>query len=561
MTTYRHFKNEGWLYLLVFGVAVALRTIQLGAIPLNDFEATSALQALTISQNETATLSPHPFYILSTSILFLIYGGSTDFLARLMPALIGSLLVFAPLLFDDRLKPRPSLILSIFLALDPGLVAISRQAASPIFAITFLVFTFGFINKNKYTLASITAALALLSGPSIWLGILALIITWMIFQLINRNSPITDSQLPITKSSLTNYLITFIITFTTFGTLFLTVPNGLSAAFASIPAFFSKWFSTTDTSAGIVAISILIYQPLAFLLAIIAIIRASINNIKRIIFLLVWFLVALLLVIFLPARQITDLAWALIPLNALAALELARAFNILPEERGEVLGVISLTIFIWLFAWLGFAGMTWFSANTSEYSLRIWMLIGALVLLILSLLLIGVGWSTRIAKFGGIWGMTITLGILGLSGALGAAGLRGLDAPELWWQSKIPVQADLLAETVNQVSEFYTGEDNSASVVISGLDSPALLWALRKHNVHVVESLDINTSPDMVITPFENNPVLVNAYRGQDFNWRQDYLWSTSPFDMWARWVALREISYAGESIILWARDDVFIDK
>ncbi|HNB40965.1 MAG TPA: hypothetical protein PLG52_05670, partial [Anaerolineales bacterium] len=117
---YRHFKYEGWLYALAFLVALAVRFIALGALPLTDAEAAPALQALRISQSANPALDPHPFYILSTSLIFLMYGGGTNFLARLIPALIGSLLVLAPRLLDDRLKPRPSLILAFFLALDPG---------------------------------------------------------------------------------------------------------------------------------------------------------------------------------------------------------------------------------------------------------------------------------------------------------------------------------------------------------------------------------------------------------------------------------------------------------
>ncbi|MBL8098415.1 MAG: hypothetical protein JNK81_04495 [Anaerolineales bacterium] len=559
--THRHFKYEGWLYALAFFIAIGIRIIQLGALPLNDVEATSALQALQISQSEYTTLSPNPFYILSTSILFLMYGGGTDFLARFMPALIGSLLVFAPLLFDDRLKPRPSLLLAFFLALDPGLVAISRQAASPIFAITFLIFTFGFINKNKLTLASIFAALTLLSGSSIWLGLLGFIISGMIFQLFQRQSPISNLQSPIPNSQFTNYLIPFILTFLTAGTLFLTVPNGLSAAFASIPEFFKSFTSTSETTWGMILISFIIYQPLALILAIFAIVRGILNNIKRVIFLTLWMFVALLLVIFLPARQITDLVWVLIPLNVLASLELARAFNIYPEERSEVAGVTLLTVFIWVFAWLGFAGMTWYPADSQQYALRFWMLLGSLVLLALSLLLIAAGWSARTARIGGVWGFVIALGALMLGGTFGAAGLRGQNAPELWWQNQIPAQADLLHQTAEQVSEFYTGNDTSASIVILGIDSASLVWSLREFDVQIAAALDPTTSPDIVITRFENNPTLMAAYRGQDFNWRQTYLWHVSTFDVWVRWVTLREISYTGESIILWARDDLFVDK
>ena len=87
--TYRHFKNEGWLYMLAFLLALGLRLIQLGAMPLTDAEAAPALQALHIAQGLKPALSPHPFYILSTSVLFFLYGGGTDFLARLIPALAG----------------------------------------------------------------------------------------------------------------------------------------------------------------------------------------------------------------------------------------------------------------------------------------------------------------------------------------------------------------------------------------------------------------------------------------------------------------------------------------
>lgn len=553
--TYRHFKYESLLYLLAFLIALALRFIALGAMPLADAEAAPALQALRIAQGESPALAPHPFYILTTSVMFFLYGGGTNFLARLLPALIGSLLVLAPLLFDDRLKPRPSLLLAFFLALDPGMVAISRQAASPIFAIAFVIFAFGFLNKNKPALAAAFAALALLSGPSIWFGILAFAITWAILQAFKI------TQLSIFNLQPSTFLIPFLITFLTIGSLFFLVPNGLSAAFASIPAFITAWTKTSDVTAGRLVLSLFAYQPLAFLLAFIAIIRGWMRNIQRIIFLSMWLLVALLLAVFLPSRQMGDLAWMLIALNALAALELSRCFNIYPEERSEVAGVSFLTVFIWLFAWMGFSGMAWIPAGTSEYALRMWMLIGSLVLLVLSLLLVAAGWSIRTAQFGGIWGMVVALGILGFSGAFGSAGLRGMNSPEMWWLPAAPAQAELLQATVREISEFGMGDDFSAEVVIVGLDIPSLEWALRDHPVQVVAALDVVSSPRFVITAFEMNPTLVAGYRGQDFLWRQTPSWGSAVSTSWTRWVTLREMPQSGETIMLWARDDLFLDK
>jgi len=110
------------------------------------------------------------------------------------------------------------------------------------------------------------------------------------------------------------------------------------------------------------------------------------------------------------------------------------------------------------------------------------------------------------------------------------------------------------------MSEWGVGNDYSAPIVIAGLDSPALEWALRRHPVKVVDALDPSSSPEFVITPFEDNPVLVSAYRGQDFIWRQTFSWNSMLSSDWLRWIALREIPLSGENIILWARSDLFID-
>lgn len=570
--TYRHFKYEGWLYALAFLVAFGVRLTQLGAMPLTDVEAAPALQALRISQSVHPALAPHPLYILFTSVLFLMYGGGTNFLARILPALIGSLLVLAPLLFDDRLKPRPSLLLAFFIALDPGMVAISRQVASPILAIAFLAFTAGFINKNKPNFAAVTAALALLSGPSVWFGLLGIGITFAISRLLKARTEEPSSEVTNDEKQETPDLqhssfilhpssfIPFIATFLIAGTLFFTVPSGIGAAFSSIPAFINLWRSPSDITQGLLILSLFIYQPFTLLLAIIALIRGWTQGLRRIVFLSIGFFVALLLAIFLPARHMADLAWMLIPLNALAALELVRHFTVFPDERREAAGVVVLTVFIWVFAWLGMAGINWLAVDTPDYRLRAGMLVGSVFLLMVSLVLVAAGWSIRIARIGGVWGMAIVLSVLSLAGLFGSAGLRGMNFPELWWLPNTPVQAELLRDTVSQVSELGRGSDFTASVAIMGVQSPAIEWALRENPVQVVDSLDVTSTPDFVITPFEMNPELVSAYRGQDFIWRQTPSWGLSNFGTWIRWVVLRQMPQGQEVIILWARSDLFLD-
>jgi len=559
--TYRHFKHEGWLYALAFLAAAALRFAQLGAMPLTDAEAAPALQALHIAQGIKPALAPHPFYILFTSALFFLYGGATDFIARFLPALVGSLLVFAPLLFTERIKPRASLILAFFIALEPGLVAISRQAASPILALTFLIFAIGFYNQNKTRLTGFFVALALLGGSAVWTGILGLALSGGVLRfLYSRRPPALKKEENATPFKAQQALGVFAATFFIAGSLFFMIPNGLSAALASIPAYLKAWLTDSNVPALRLAFSLLIYQPLGILLAVIAILRGWRTGSRRIIALSIWFLAALLLAFFLPSRQMADLAWALIPLWALAAIELIRNVDVFLEERKEAAGVAFLTAFIWAFAWLDFSGLTTLPVDSREYLMRFWLLLGALFLLLMSLMLVAVGWSIRIARIGGVWGLALALGTLGLGGAFGAAGLRGQTFPELWWLSDYPIHARLLETTASNVSEWGLGDDHTAAVVIVGIHSPALEWALRERPIMLVDALDVSSTPDLVITPLQDNPALSSTYRGQDFAWRQTPLWNVTLPQDWVRWVILREMPFSGETIILWARDDLFLN-
>jgi hypothetical protein len=579
------FKREGWLYTLAFLLALGLRLSQLGAFPLTDAEAGPALQALRLSQGLKPALAPHPFYILSTSVLFFIYGGGTNFLARFLPALAGSALVFLPLLFRERLKPRPGVILAFCLALDPGLVSLSRTAASDIFAVAFLLFAWGFWVKDYSRLAGAFAALALLGGASIWAGLLAFGITWAISQGLeprsrkNERQTAEDSEPSASNSQPSNqptaqpanhqtarlpnyrpFLLSFIATFLIAGTLFFIVPNGLSAALASLPAYLRGWTVPSGIASGRLFFSLLVYQPLAVILGLASVVRGWRKGDRDLIYLNLLALVALLLAAFYPSRQFGGLVWALIPLWTLAALELARYFDIFPEERGEIIGVILLTAFILVFAWFDLGALVWVSAPSPEFTLRVWLLFGAIVLLAVSILLVAFGWSVRTAQLGGFWGVILVLGVFSLVGTFGAAGLRGAAFPELWWPPARPAQADLLADTVDDLSEWSEGNDNALAVTILHLDSPALEWLFRARRVSVTDALDPATAPPIVITPYEVDPSLASAYRGQDFIWRQTPSFDTAEFRSWLRWLVTREMPQNGETIILWARDDLFLD-
>ena len=569
-------KNEGWLYWLAFLIALGFRFIQLGASPLSDSEATLALQALHIAQGQSPLLDPQPAYILFTSILFAITE-STNFMARFVPALVGSMLVFVPYFFREKLNPRPALILAFLVAFDPGLVALSRQANGTMLAVTFLLFAWGLWINGRAIPAGVFTGLALLSGTSLWAGLLALALTWIFRRGTEARSTSDQSQMPNYQSPVSNLqfsntelrptLLALIATLVFGGTLFFISPNGLSAWLSSLPAYLSGWVSPAVMTPGRMLLTFLAYEPLGIFLATLSILRGFRSKSKRIIRLGLWLGVSLLLAIF--YRQATELVWVIIPLLTLAALELSRSIEVQSEERVEVGVVVTAIMILLIYIWFNISNIA-----VNPYAQipavmpifgevqnpRYVILYGASAILIVCVAMVGFGWSPRIARLGTAWAFTIFLGFYSLATAWGASGLRNLDGVELWTPDPKPLHADLLLASVNDISEFSLGHVDSQPVIIVGIDSPALEWVLRNHQVKVVSVLDPQVAPPLVITLTMDNLNLPSAYRGQDFTWRQTPRWDQIQNPDWWSWLVYRQLPRENETVILWARDDLFPD-
>ncbi|HEY5731074.1 MAG TPA: hypothetical protein VIS72_13560 [Anaerolineales bacterium] len=557
-------KYKGWLYWLAFIIALGFRLIQLGASPLTDSEAQFSLQALRIAQGENPILGPQPVYILFTSLFFLV-AEATNFMARFVPAIVGSILVFVPYYFREKLKPLVALIIAFLIAFDPGLVALSRQAGGTILAVTFLLFAWGMWRYERAIPAGVFAALALLSGPSIWSGILMLGLN-LIFQR-TTNPPARSVQVDLRSAG-----IAFLATLLLAGTLFFTTPNGLSALFNSIPAYLRGWTAQSVFSPGRVLLTFFAYEPLGFFLAIFALIRGYRLQSPRVTRLAIWLGVSLLVAVF--YRQTTELAWVIIPLLVLAAQELSRSLDIYFEERVEIGVVAGAVMILLIYIWFNVASiglnpyeqfyptpMSLFGRMIElPFGARYVVLFGASLILAVCISLVAFGWSPRTARLGTTWSFSLFLGIYALASAWGASGQRTPNGVELWIPDQSPAHADLLVSSVNDISLFSRGHIEAEPVTIMGVSSPALEWVLRNHDVEVVSVLDPLNAPPIVITPLMNELGLPSAYRGQDFTWRQPPVWDNIQAPDWFRWLVYRQLPRETETIIFWARDDLFPD-
>ncbi len=569
-------QRETILYLLAFGLALAIRLYHLGALPLIDGEASWALQALGVAQGAKPALGSQTAYILPTSLLFFLLGAGTNFLARLFPALVGSALVFVPWIFRERLKPRPSLILAFFLALDPGLLALSRQAGGAILAVAFLLFAWGFWEKRQPHLTGIFAALALMSGPTLWAGLLGLGLAWAIGQGLGTRQGTADAAGP-GRSEWRTALGFALGMLVLGGTLFFVSPNGLGAWAGSLQEYLLGWAQPSGVQRGTLLMALPIYQPLAVIFGLAAAVRGWIFGSRRAMALSLWALVALLLALFYPARQVSGLAWVVLPLLALAALELAHHLDLYPEGRAEVVGAVALVAFMLIAAWMSLTSIAQNPldpTNTAPLPVTLFgklpitlpprpitLLLVLFFILIVSVLLVAMGWSVRMARLGAVWGVALALSLYSFAAAWGAAGLRMPPTAEMWTAGPRPDQADLIRMSVDQLSNWTQGNNDALPVTIVGLRSPALQWLLRDHDIELVENLDPSAAPPLVITGQQDDLGLAVPYRGQDFVWTRQPLWGEALAGDWLRWIVFRQMPQKPETVILWARNDLFLDS
>lgn len=559
-------RNEQLFYLLVFLLALGIRLLNLGEAPLSDFEAGWALQSLGLARGESVTLGAQPGYIFPTVIFFYLFEAA-NFGARFWPALAGSLLVLAPYAFRDRLGQKAAIIFALGLAVDPGMVALSRLAGGPMLAISFTILTLALLYAGQPVLGGIAGGLALLSGPAVLIGLLGLGIAYGVARLLGffkddelfpgeqtsqdpERSPTRDWRMVLLFGGGTVLLV---------GTLFFRYPQGLGAWAAWLGTFLQGWIQPSSIPPGRLLSAIVFYAVLALVFGLAAGVRGWFQGRNTAKFLSLWFLIALLLPLLYPARQVSDIAWALLPLWALAGLELARSAS--RQEQWLIsLGQATAVLVLMIVIWLTLAGL---DMATPESVLNYWLVIGAAALIgVLILVLVYLGWGWKTARTGLVWGLVAGLGLYSLASVFWVSQVRPSTPLELWVPTPTTGHADLVTTTLEDLALSQTGHAAFLDVV-SLVDTPSMRWALRNiERVVFVSSLGSEENP-LVVIAREGDAIgsRDEYYRGQDFGWWQSPGWGGAlPWEP-MRWIINREGVLLTEKVVLWARVDLFPEE
>lgn len=565
-------KTEHVIYIFIFSLALFLRLFNLGLIPLNGVEAGWALRAYQVSQGSGVDVAGQPAYVLMTSLLLTLFG-SNDALVRFLPALAGSALVWLPFLLRYRLGRIAAILVAIGLALDPGLVSLSRQAGSPMLALVFTLFSIAVWLAGAPLWAGALAGLSLLSGAAAIFGWVVLGITLALLVFLS------NLKLQPDKKDLQTAFIAAAAVLILAGTLFLRYPQGITGIGEAVWSFISGFGRFDGASLLQLPLALGVYQPLALLFAVIAL-RLPLDEYGSSVSVLKYgVLASLFFLLIYPSRQVSDLMWAIVLLWGLAGTALSR---LLPLKRKQYTSVVwcqtALTFVLLVLLWINLSAITsaphgdlglavqqvftfqfkQIDLNTQNYITRWLVLFFVPLLLVLTTLMIGMGWSFREAIHGLVLGAVFTMLLYTFSVGWAAGQHREKQANELWFLGGAAGNGHQMLSIISDLSERNIGQRQAIDVIYQ-VDSDWLRWYLRDFSqARYSHQLAAGEFPSVVISPVTDEALaLTQAYRGQSFSVRQYPSWRSWPANF-TSWLVFRQSPTISENVILWVRLDLF---
>lgn len=551
---------EHVLYGLIFLVGLFLRLVQLGKLPLNNEEARLALQALWLARGESSPLfNPDGGYWITTAAFFFIFSAS-EFLARWMPALLGSLVCLMPLGFRKWLGRKTALIAAIGLALDGAWLASARQAGSHTWAILFFLAAIWGLFSRRWKLAGVFSGLLLLGGAEVWKGVIPFGIAIGVFRLwFERDFFKGNEDWLSIRAHLKEVLLWTGGTVLIVGSLFLILPAGLSAVGGGLVANLRGWNGSSGVSVGLILAAMLVYQPISTLFGV----AGSIWQIKQPAglerFLAVWWFFALIHTLLYPAREALDVLWVSIPLIGLAARLLSSLLRFDFDQRFAAL-VYGTVVFVFLL-FISQNIMRIFSPGRVAVNTQpeIIAILAAMLFVIISLILIGWGWSTRVAGYGAVWGLLGLLVLFWLSGSFHAAGLSQNPETNPFRRGWFISEADLIKGTIGDLSEMNIRSRTGLDVLAVGLDQPSMRWMAKDYpNFEFENTFQPLMQSSIVLTGSSENMVFSENYRGQDFLWEVRPIWNLMSIEEWMQWVIFKIAPVENKMVFLWASERLF---
>jgi len=383
-------------FLLAFLVGLGLRLWRLGSMRFTLAEAQIAQSTWQMALGKAAELPGNMSYAGLSALLFTVFE-PTFFFARLMTALFGSSLILVPWFWRDRIGKKAALLLAIGLAIDPILLSFSRQIVTPIFVVAGLAWAATALKYKRPVLTGALLALAFLGGYSFWMVALIGLVAYLV---LPKNETQSVDLTPFrSKSFLLPFLTSFAISLALISSAFLLNTEGLGGIAAGLVDFVHIFAN---------AYELLVYQPIIIAIAysILPLIfsfwslmddlRAK-QPIRNLPFLIGWGL-SLLLCVLLGRQDLGMLVFAAVFAWLGAATHIASIIDTKPEAREVVFGVMVFQVVILGYLQMVSRRLISVPSNTQDFRFAALAVLAGVLLLVITTILVGMGWSREVSR-------------------------------------------------------------------------------------------------------------------------------------------------------------------
>lgn len=550
------------LLMGAFVIALALRLVRLGSMPLTDMEARIALQALAVGQRTEVVFGAHMTYVGLTGLdFFLLKSG--DFLARFWPALFGALIVFIPFLFRRNIGDLPASILSFVLALSPEMVGLSRIIGSPMIAFICLLLAAGLIFNKKPILSGVSFAMALMGGSGFWTGIGLIGLSLLTAKVVMRLSfPTFVIEFIEQRKYRVRFFIAFTLAILLIGTGFLLTPEGLSGVFSGAVDFVSGFGKPYTKPFILKPLALVAYSLPAIVFGIWGGVRGIIYRNKLDIFLLIMAVISILYLIFYPGATPADIIWVTAPLWTLSARMVVAVWRWPGENRFVMIITAVMVVIVFAFTLLAMRSLISPTINQEARLATFIALAGGFVLMIALVLLVTYGWSEEVALPGLLMGLSVVVLLGMLSISVRTTGLNSEVTHELWYPEEASLSTQWLTVSLDRVIDWNKIRTVPVEIAVVDLDTPGMRWIFRDFDdTAYVPYVPPSSQPGVLISDSLTQPEISNSYRGQDLVWSQTPNWNVMTPLQYLNWLMTRNTPETNKEIIFWVRTDLMPDE
>ncbi len=565
---------ESGLYAAIVALALAVRLFRLGLAPLSTSEAQLALAAW---RGTAPPIGSSPLLCWISALLFAVFG-SSDGLARLVPALAGAALVALPIFWRERIGRMGAVGAAAILAISPVAITTSRTLTGEALVAAMMVGLVAVADRYIQTghAAWLYAGAALLglglaSGTGIYS---ALVILLLSVGLVAAFGPANEARekwraIRAAPGLAWRLIGVMVAVFAASATALMWRPGGLGGAIDLL----STWLAGFQSQASITHWYwpfqlLVVYEPLALGVGLVGLFLASARGHRFVGPLIAWLVAAALLAVIRPARASGDVLFMVIPLAMLGGYALEalagslRAMRFSAKEGVLMLVVLPVVAYFML-------GLTAYINNPNAILPLAGRLdlgpVAQVIPMFLAVALMGILitlfaalTTAEVALRGAVLTALVTLVLVTWAAGWGIAQSHPGDPRELVIgpETTAPAVRDLVRD-LSTLSADTTTDPHTLSFVVQSPPDGVLGWYLRDMpNAQFTTTLDASTAPLVLVTTDSKPPALSGSYVGQRFTLRHEWRVEGRPAYDVLKWLVYRtaELPKPTQQAILWVQ-------